>query len=46
MFLFNTNQPEMMSEETSNPAIDAAINLIDVCIQHTAYLAGRGDVLV
>jgi hypothetical protein len=44
--LFNIHQPGVISEEISNPAIEAAINLIDVCIQHAAYLAGRGDVLV
>ena len=28
----------------SDAAIKAAINLVDVCIQHAAFLAGRGDV--
>ena len=25
-------------------AITAAIDMVDVCIQHAAYLAGRGDI--
>ena len=28
----------------SDDAIEAAIDLVDVCIQHAAFLAGRGDV--
>ena len=42
--LFHINSPLAISEELSDEAIRAAINLVDVCIQHAAFLAGRGDV--
>ena len=31
-------------DEISNEAIMAAINLIEVCCQQTAYMAGRGKI--
>ena len=42
--LFNTETPLAVSKVISDAAIKAAINLVDVCIQHAALLAGRGDV--
>lgn len=42
--LFHVNEPQVIPDEISRDAIEAAINLVEVCIQHAAYLAGRGDV--
>ena len=32
------------SDEISNEALEASINFVEVCIQHAAYLAGRGNI--
>ena len=42
--LFNIETPLAIPTVISDAAIKAAINLVDVCIQHAAFLAGRGDV--
>ena len=42
--LFNIETPLAIPTVISDAAIEAAINLVDVCIQHAAFLAGRGDV--
>jgi hypothetical protein len=42
--LFHIDAPLDISAVISVEAIKAAINMTDVCIQHAAYLAGRGDV--
>lgn len=42
--LFNINTPLTIPQEISDAAIKAAVDLVDVCIQHAAFLAGRGDV--
>ena len=42
--LFNVNTPVDIPEEISDAALKAAVNVVDVCIQHAAFLAGRGDV--
>ena len=42
--MFNVNTPLAIPKEISDTAIKAAVNLVDVCIQHAAFLAGRGDV--
>ena len=41
--LFNINTPHTIPQTISETAIKAAINLVDVCIQHAAFLAGQGD---
>ena len=41
--LFNWETPQSIPEEISNSAMKAAINFVDVSIQHAAYLAGRKD---
>ena len=42
--LFHVNTPLVIPDVISTEAIKAAIDLVDVCIQHSAFLAGRGDV--
>ena len=42
--LFNIETPLAIPTVISDAAIKAAINLVDVCIQHAAFLAGRGDI--
>lgn len=42
--LFNMNEPLTIPTVISEPAIKAAINLVDVCLQDAAFLAGRGDI--
>ena len=41
--LVNWESPQSIPDEISDAAMKAAINVVDVCIQHSAYLAGRGD---
>ena len=41
--LFNWENPHNIPQEISDSAIKAAINFVDVSIQHAAYLAGRGE---
>ena len=42
--VFNIETPLAIPTVISDAAIKAAINLVNVCIQHAAFLAGRGDV--
>ena len=42
--LFNMNDPLAIPTVISETAIKAAINLVDVCLQDAAFLAGRGDI--
>lgn len=42
--LFCIETPTVISDVISIEAIKAAIDMVNVCIQHAAYLAGRGDV--
>ena len=42
--LFHLETPLCVPEVISDEAVKAAINFVDVTIQHAAYLAGRGDV--
>lgn len=42
--LFNWENPKDIPQEISSDALKAAINFVDVCIQHSAYLGGRGDI--
>jgi len=43
--LFHLDSPLTIPSEIGNDAMQAAIDLVDLCIQHAAYLAGRGKVL-
>ena len=42
------NDPQLISTASithvSEDAISAAIDFVDVCCQHTAYMAGRGSI--
>ena len=42
--LFNRENPMNIPRTVSDEAVKAAECLIDLCVQHAAYLAGRGDV--
>ena len=42
--LFNWEHPKDVPKENSVDALKAAINFVDMCIQHSAFLAGRGDI--
>lgn len=42
--LFNLETPLTIPSVISDSAIKAAVNLVDVCLQHAAFLAGRGDI--
>ena len=42
--LFNLKSPLAIPAVISDSAIKAAINLVDVCLQHAAFLAGRGEI--
>jgi hypothetical protein len=42
--LFHIDTPLVIPSVIANNAVEAAIDLVDVCIQQAAYLAGRGDV--
>ena len=42
--LFHIETPVIIEEDISAEAMKAAIDLVNVCIQHAAFIAGRGDV--
>ena len=42
--LFNMNDPLTIPTVISEPAIKAAINLVDICLQDAALLGGRADI--
>ena len=42
--IFHLDTPLEISQDISDAAIVAAHDLVSVCIQHAAYLAGRTDV--
>ena len=41
--LFHLHKEEPLPYIISESAIEAAINFVEVCCQHTAYISGRGD---
>ena len=41
--LFNFDNNEPLSDTISDLAIEAAIDFVEVCCQHTAYITGRGN---
>ena len=42
--LFHIEAHDKISKEICANAIEAAINYVDMCCQHAAYIAGRGNV--
>lgn len=42
--LFHINTPLEIPAIIGVDALKAAVNIVDVCIQHAAFLAGRGDI--
>ncbi len=41
--LFRWETPHSIPENISDDALKAAINFVDLCVQHASFLAGRGD---
>ena len=41
--LFHHNTPLHVPESISKEAVKAAVSFVELCIQHAAYMAGRGD---
>ncbi len=41
--LFHWEKPQDIPVTISDNALKASIDFVDVCIQHAAYLAGRGE---
>lgn len=42
--LFKLDTPDDIPDTISEQAIVAAQDFVDVCCQHTAFVAGRGDI--
>lgn len=42
--LFHAETPTVIPDVISTEAIKAAIDIVNVCIQHAAFLAGRDNV--
>ena len=42
--LFHTDLEKPPSNTVSQPAIKAAIDFVETCCQHAAYIAGRRDI--
>ena len=42
--LFNMDTPQAIPEEISLEALKSAKNFVEVCNQHVAFLAGRGNI--
>ena len=43
--LFGWENPQAISEDVSDVALQAAITFVNVCMQHAAFLAGRGKIV-
>ena len=41
--LFSVEKDEL-PDTISDPALDCAIDFVEVCCQHTAYITGRGNI--
>ena len=41
--LFHIDEEGPLSDTISDMATDAAIDFVEVCCQHTAYITGRGN---
>ena len=42
--LFHLDSAESLSSTITEAAIEAAIDFVELCCQHTAYLTGRGKI--
>ena len=42
--LFHLDTPDDIPSTISEAALQAAQNYVDLCCQHTAFLAGKGDI--
>ena len=42
--LFHMDREDPLPDLISESAIEAAIDFVEVCCQHTAYVTGRGDI--
>ena len=42
--LFHLDKEEKLHNTISDEAIEAAIDFVEVCCQHTAYITGRGSI--
>lgn len=42
--LFHLDKPDDIPSIISEAALQAAENYVDLCCQHTAFLAGKGDI--
>ena len=42
--LFHRDTTLNVPDNVSEDAVRAAANFVDLCLQHAAYLAGRGDI--
>ena len=41
--LFNIDNPSLIPQEISEDAVKAADSFVDICLQHAAYLGGKGN---
>ena len=41
--LFNIDNPSLIPLEISEDAVKAADSFVDICLQHAAYLGGKGN---
>ena len=41
--LFHMDSPDVIPREISEEAVKASDCFVDLCLQHAAYLGGRGD---
>ena len=41
--LFNMGDPSSIPQEISEDAVKAADSFVDLCLQHAAYLGGKGN---
>ena len=41
--LFNMEDPSSIPQEISEDAVKAADSFVDLCLQHAAYLGGKGN---
>ena len=42
--LFHLDTPLSIPDNISEAALRAAVNFVEVCVQHAAYIAGRGNI--
>ena len=41
--LFHLDTPQAISPEISDDALKAALDFVELCLEHTSYLAGKGS---